>query len=212
LLNTFTRQVCFRKVKNYAFDDINDSENDENAVSVDDLLARAASDPDSDTDGGAGDDERGSPLSTDSMIAPANTIHRYALRSVFYDAARAARDRHRDGACQIDQPLVPPPSLQPTPLTASTTSTLTEPTRSRSETLAQSPEHPTRSTQPTVPMLAGVNLNGKRPRTRESQDDLHEEEHSSPPVIEPRKRPRGGGVTGRGRGRGRTWLVTLLSF
>ncbi len=218
LLNTFTRQICFRKVKGNAFDDIDDSENDENAVSINDLLARAANDPNSDTDhdsGSGGSDERGSPLSADNVIAPANTIHRNALHSVFHDVAQVARDRHvTDQGRRIDQPL---PVPHTTPLTTSTTSSLniTEPTR-RPETLAQSSEHVDRrtgSTQPTVSTLAGVNSNGKRPR-RESQDDSHEQEPPLPPIaVVPTKRARGSGVPGRGRGgRGRSWFVKLLSF
>ncbi len=37
----FARQVCFKKVKNSTFDDIDDSGDDENVVSVTNLIAHA---------------------------------------------------------------------------------------------------------------------------------------------------------------------------
>ena len=83
----FARQVCFRKVKNSTFDDI-DTGDDENVVSVNDLLAQAANDPDS--DGNAGDEERESPLSAGSALAPANTTFRNTLLCIFHDTAQAA--------------------------------------------------------------------------------------------------------------------------
>lgn len=71
----FARQVCFRKVQNSTVD-IDDSGDDENGVSVDDLLARAAADPDD--DGKASDEEPG-PLSAGSALAPANINYRNTL-------------------------------------------------------------------------------------------------------------------------------------
>jgi hypothetical protein len=86
----FARQVCFRKVQTSTVD-IDDSGDDENGVSVDDLLAQAAADPDD--DGNASDEERGPPLSAGSALAPANINYRNTLLGIFYDTAQAARDR-----------------------------------------------------------------------------------------------------------------------
>lgn len=86
----FARQVCFRKVQNSTFD-IDDSGDDENGVSVDHLLAQAATDPDN--DGNASDEELGSPLSAGSALAPANITYCNTLLGVFYDTAQAARHR-----------------------------------------------------------------------------------------------------------------------
>ena len=84
----FVRQVCFRKVKNSNFDNIDNSGDDENVVSVNDLLAQATTNPDS--DGNASDEEKGSPLSAGSALAPTNTSYRNTLLCVFHDTAQAA--------------------------------------------------------------------------------------------------------------------------
>lgn len=83
-----SRQVCFRKVKNGTFDDIDNSVDDENAVSVNDLLAQAAADLDS--DGNVSDEEQESPLSTGSALAPANATYCNTLLCISHDAAQAA--------------------------------------------------------------------------------------------------------------------------
>jgi hypothetical protein len=98
----FSRQVCFRKVKNSNFDDdIDDSGDDENVISVNDLLAQAAKDPDSNENTSDVDEELGSPLSAGSALAPANASYRNTLLCVFHDTAQAARDR---SSAQEDEP------------------------------------------------------------------------------------------------------------
>jgi hypothetical protein len=67
-------QVCFRKVKNSNLDDIDDSGDDKNVVSVNDLLTQAAEDPDSEENISHSDEELGSSLSAGSTLAPANHL------------------------------------------------------------------------------------------------------------------------------------------
>ncbi len=66
---TASSQVCFTKVSRGGLEDVEDSSDDENTISVDDLLARAAKEPDSDID--ISDEEAGrtgSPLSAGSAL------------------------------------------------------------------------------------------------------------------------------------------------
>ncbi len=203
----FARQVCFRKVKNSTFDDI-DAGDDENVVSVNNLLAQAANDPDS--DGNAGDEERESPLSAGSALAPANTTFRNTLLCIFHDTAQAAWDclsAHEDEQdnCQVDQAVSSSsspshPSLPPKSAASSqTTMTSTPSTQSQAlgqhsinEDLNREYNHPTDT--------AALNSNGKRPQSQLLVHDKENSEHPLPPVHVSNKKPRGGGSTTAGRG------------
>ena len=195
----FARQVCFRKVQN-STSDIDDSGDDENGVSVDDLLAQAATDPDN--DGNASDEERG-PLSAGSAFAPANINYCNALLGIFYDTAQAARDRLNEsglGDNRLDQgdpplssrslPLLPPASTTSSQTTMMSTSSM------QSQSLGQrsSNEDPNRDDHSTS--SAGINSNGKRPHTHDKENL----EHPLPPIHVSNKKPRGGGPTMAGRG------------
>jgi len=192
----FARQVCFRKVQNSTFD-IDDSGDDENGVSVDHLLAQAATDPDN--DGNASDEELGSPLSAGSALAPANITYCNTLLGIFYDTAQAAR--HRLSAAglgdetdvgQTDPPLQSLPLLPPTSATSSQ-STM------RSQSLGQRSSNEDQDDDSTT--SAGINSNGKRPLTQLSVHDKENLEHPLPPVHVSNKKSRGGGpMAGRGGG------------
>jgi hypothetical protein len=192
---TISRQVCFRKVKNSTFDDIDDSGDDENIVSVDNLLAQAAEDPDS--DGNISDEEQvGSPLSTGSALAPANTTYRNTLLCLFYDAAQASQQRlsAREGeqAVSSSQPSVPPTQMSAGP----SQTTMTTTPLAQSQTLTN--EDLNRDKLPTHPTpLARIDLYGKHPH---SQLVVHGKENLEGPVHVSNKKPRGGGLTMAGRG------------
>ena len=186
----FSSQVYFRKVNNSgSFDDIDDSGDDENVVSINDLLAQAA-----DSDGNISDEELGSPLSAGSALAPANTTHCNTLLGIFYDTAQAARDRlvaaglqdetDGDRVGQTDPPL-PSQSLPLLPPMSATSSQSTM----QSQSLGQ------RSSN------EGINSNGKLPLTQLSVHDKENLEHPLPPVHVSNKKSRGGGpMAGRGGG------------
>jgi hypothetical protein len=199
----FARQVCFRKVQNSTFD-IDDSGDDENGVSVDDLLAQAATDPDN--DGNASDEERGSPLSAGIALAPANTTYRNTLLCIFYDAAQAARDRlsAHEGEQAVSssppsQPSLPPMSPGPSQTTMTSSSSM------QSQALGQRPQASNvdlnRADLADRTSSAGINSNGKRPHTQLPAHDKENLEHPLPPVHVSNKKPRGGGgPTKAGRG------------
>lgn len=196
----FARQVSFRKVQNSTFD-IDDSGDDENGVSVDDLLAQAATDPDN--DGNASDEELGSPLSAGSALAPANITYRNTLLGIFYDTAQAARDRlsaaglgdvetDGDRVGQTDPPL-PSQSLPLLPPMSATSSQSTM----QSQSLGQRSSNEDQDDDSTT--SAGINSNGKRPLTQLSVHDKENLEHPLPPVHVSNKKSRGGGpMAGRG--------------
>lgn len=193
----FARQVCFRKVQNSTVD-IDDSGDDENGVSVDDLLAQAATDPDE--EGNASDEERG-PLSAGSALAPANINYRNTLLGIFYDTAQAARDRLTSGLGdepaddRVDQ-ADPPLSSRSLPLLPATSSQSTSSKQSQSLGQRSSNEDP----DDDYTTSAGINSNGKRPLTQLSVHDKENLEHPLPPVHVSNKKSRGGGPTMAGRG------------
>ena len=205
----FARQVCFRKVKNSNFDDIDDSGDEENVVSVNDLLAQAAKDPDSDGNTSDVDEELGSPLSAGSALAPANTTYRNTLLGIFHDTAQAARDRlsaQEDEpddrrVDQADPPLTRTSPSLPLPPMSGTSSQTTMMMRSHlgqhSSNDDPNPDDPS-LTYPTS--SAGINSNGKRPLTQLSVHDKENLEHPLPPVHVSNKKSRGGGPTMAGRG------------
>jgi hypothetical protein len=197
----FARQVSFRKVQNSTFD-IDDSGDDENGVSVDDLLAQAATDPDN--DGNASDEELGSPLSAGSALAPANITYRNTLLGIFYDTAQAARDRlsaaglgdetDGDRVGQTDPPL-PSQSLSLLPPMSATSSQSTM----QSQSLGQRSSNKDQDDNSTT--SAGINSNGKCPLTQLSVHDKENLEHPLLPVHVSNKKLRGGGpMAGRGGG------------
>ena len=197
----FARQVCFRKVQDSTVD-IDDSGDDENGVSVDDLLAHAATDPDD--DGNASDEERGGPLSAGSALAPANINYRNTLLGIFYDTAQAARDRLNPSGGdepaddRVDQ-ADPPLSSRSLPPTSATSSQTTSSIQSQSLVQRSSNENPPNHDHSTS--SAGINSNGKRPHsTPLSVRDKENLERPLPPVHVSNKRPRGGGPTMAGRG------------
>ena len=196
----FARQVCFRKVQNSTFD-IDDSGDDENGVSVDDLLAQAATDPDE--EGNASDEERGL-LSAGSALAPANTTYRNTLLCIFHDTAQAARDRL---SAQEDEPdnrrvdQADPPSSSPSLSSLPPISATSSQTTMQSQSLGQrsSNEDPNQDDHSTS--SAGINSNGKRPHTQLSVvHDKENLEHPLLPVHVSNKKARGGGPTMAGRG------------
>jgi hypothetical protein len=196
----FARQVCFRKVQTSTVD-IDDSGDDENGVSVDDLLAQAAADPDD--DGNASDEERG-PLSAGSALAPANINYRNTLLGIFYDTAQAARDRLNASGLgtepvdnRVDQ-AGSPLSSQNLPLSPPISTTSSQTTQSQSLGQRSSNDDPDRDDHSTS--SAGINSNGKRRHTQLSVRDKENLEHPLPPVHVSNKRPRGGGPTMAGRG------------
>jgi hypothetical protein len=182
----FARQVCFRTGKNSTIDDIDESGDDENVVSVDDLLAQAATDPDNDEN--ASDEERGSPLSAGMAFSPANTNYRNTLLWIFHDTVHRA-----------PPPLSLPylPSLAPMPGTSSqTTMTSTFSIQSQSHGQQSSNEDPDRDDMMTS---ARINSNGKRPHGQLLVHDKENFEHPLPPVHASNKKPRGGStMAGRG--------------
>jgi hypothetical protein len=211
-----SRQVCFRKGRNSTFDDIDDFGDDENIVSVDDLLAQAAEDPNSDGDGIISDEEpSGSPLSAGSALAPANTTFRNRLLCIFYDAAQVARERlsafEGEQAGSSSQLSLPPmsaspsssqPSLPPTSAGPSR-STMTSSSSAQSQTLGQrSSNEDVNQDNPTHPSSsAGINLNGKRPHTQLPVPDKENLERLLPPVHVPNKKQRGGPTIAKRGGR-----------
>ena len=199
----FARQVCFRKVQTSTVD-IDDSGDDENGVSVDDLLARAAADPDD--DGNASDEERG-PLSAGSALAPANINYRNTLLGIFYDTAQATRDRLNPASGLGNEPLDnrvdqagSPLSSRNLPLLPLTPISTTSSQTTQSQSLGQrsSNEDPNQDDHSTS--SAGINPNGKRSHTQLSVHDKENSEHPLPPVHVSNKKPRGGGSTMAGRG------------
>jgi hypothetical protein len=109
-------QVFFTKVPGGGLEEFEDSGDDENAISVDDLLADTANDPDSELDNDKSEGElNGSPLSAGTALAPANSSHRNVLLSAFHDAAQACRERN----------LSPVRDCQSPPLLATWTSSQT---------------------------------------------------------------------------------------
>ena len=200
----FARQVCFRKVKNSNLDDIDNSGDDENVVSVNDLLAQAAKDLDSDGNTSLSDEELGSALSAGSALAPANITYRNTLLGIFYDTAQAARDRlsaaglgdetDGDRVGQTDPPL-PSQSLPLLPPMSATSSQSTM----QSQSLGQHSSNEDQDDDSTT--SAGINSNGKRPLTQLSVHDKENLEHPLPPVHVSNKKSRGGGpMAGRGGG------------
>jgi hypothetical protein len=193
----FARQVCFRKVQNSTVD-IDDSGDDENGVSVDDLLAQAATD--SDEEGNASDEERG-PLSAGSALAPANINYRNTLLCIFYDTAQAARDRLTSGLRdepaddRVDQ-ADPPLSSRSLPLLPATSSQSMSSMQSQS--LGQRFSNEDQDDDYTT--SAGINSNGKRPLTQLSVHNKENLEHPLPPVHVSNKKSRGGGPTMARRG------------
>lgn len=199
-----SRQVCFRKGKNSTFDDIDDFGDDENMVSVDDLLAQAAEDPNS--DGNISDEESGSPLSAGSALAPADTAYRNTLLCIFYDAAQVARERSSahegEQAGSSSQPSLPPMSASPSssqpslpPMSAGPSrSAMTSASLTQSETSGQrSSNEDFNRDNPTDPSSsAGINSNGKRPHTLLPVLDKENLEHPFRPVHVPNKKQRGG--------------------
>jgi len=172
---------------------------------VDDLLAHAAKEPDSDID--ISDEEAGqtgSALSAGRALAPANTVHRNALLSVFHDAAQASQERSTDDVARLPNHRSPDsPLSSPTPPTSALTmpngssSLLTTQKENQSsghkESTRQGQGNPVSPLRPlgainAVP-LAGRNSNGKRPQTHEENSD------GLFPALA--KKPRGG-ATGRG--------------
>jgi hypothetical protein len=183
-------------------DDIDDSGDDENAVSVNDLLAQAAKDPNSDGNTSDVDEELGSPLSAGSALAPANTTYRNTLLGIFHDTAQAARDRL---SAQEDEPddrrvdqadptlTQTSPSL-PLPPMSGTSSQTTMMMRSHlGQHSSNDDPNPDDLTYPTS--SAGINSNGKHPYSQLSVHDKENLEHPLPPVHVPNKRVRGGGQT-----------------
>jgi hypothetical protein len=198
----FARQVCFRKVQTSTVD-IDDSGDDENGVSVDDLLAQAAADPDD--NGNASDEERGPrALSAGSALAPANINYRNTLLGIFYDTAQAARDRlnHASGLGnepvdnRVDQ-AGSPLSSRNLPLSPPISTTSSQTTQSQSLGQRSSNEDPNRDDHSTS--SAGINSNGKRPHTQLSVHNKENLEQPLPPVHVSNKKPRGG-ATMAGRG------------
>jgi len=185
---------------NSKFDDIDDSGDDENIVSVNDLLTQAAKDPDSDGNTSDVDRELGSPLSPGSALAPANTTYHNTLLCIFHDAAQAARDRlsaHEDEQPVSSSSESPPsqPSLSPM-LAASSQSAMTS---TQSQFLGQRSinEDPNRDD---VTPSAGINSNGKRPHSQLPVHDKENLELPLPPVRVSNKKPRGSGPSMVGRG------------
>jgi hypothetical protein len=177
--------------------DIDDSGDDENGVSVDDLLAQAATDPDE--EGNASDEERG-PLSAGSALAPANINYRNTLLGIFYDTAQAARDRLTSGLGdepddRVDQ-ADPPLSSRSLPLLPATSSQSTSSMQRQS--LGQRSSNEDQDDDYTT--SAGINSNGKRPLTQLSVHNKENLEHPLPPVHVSNKKSRGGGPTMAGRG------------
>jgi hypothetical protein len=182
-------------------EDFEDSGDDENAISVDNLLADAANDPDSDLDDDKSEEElNGSPLSAGSTLAPANSSHRNVLLSAFHDAAQACRVRNLSPVHDSQSPGLPSTtSATRTSSQTSTTSTSigntslpvmqrdSENTPSESNNrphndLHSPPHHlPARNTVPGT--LTDLNMNGKRTRRLENAPD-------HPSVVA--KKPRGG--------------------
>jgi hypothetical protein len=194
----FARQVCFRKVQ-YSTFDIDDSGDDENGVSVDDLLAQAATDPDN--DGNASDEEWG-PLSAGIALAPANINYCNTLLGIFYNTAQAARDclNASGGDEPGDDRVNPPLSLQSLLLTSATSSQTTSSIQSQSLGQRSSNKDPPNWDDHST-SSARINSNGKRPHsTPLSVHDKENLEHPLPPVHVSNKRPRGGGPTMAGRG------------
>ena len=193
----FARQVCFRKVQNSTVD-IDDSGDDENEISVDVLLAQAATDPDE--EGNASDEERGL-LSTGSALAPANINYRNTLLGIFYDTAQAARDCLMSGLGdepaddRVDQ-ADPPLSSRSLPLLPATSSQSTPSMQSQS----LGPRSSNEDQDDDYTTSAGINSNGKRPLTQLSVHDKENLEHPLPPVHVSNKKLRGGGPTMAGRG------------
>jgi hypothetical protein len=173
---------------------------------VDDLLAHAANDPDSDIETEEAG-RTGSPLSAGSALAPANTVHRNTLLSIFYDAAQASQERSTDDVARLPNHPSPDSLQSPTP----PTSAFTTPMGSSSSLTTQKENQPsvheesTRRVQgnPTSPQtlrplgatsgapLDERNSNGKRPQ----------QPHCPFPALA--KKPRGG-ATGRGASSGNT--------
>jgi len=199
-----SRQVYFRKGKNSTFDDIDNFGDDQNMVSVDNLLAQAAEDPNS--DGNISDEESGSPLSAGSTLAPANTIYHNTLLCIFYDAAQVTRERlsahEGEQAGSSSQPSLPVMSTSPSlsqpslpPMSAGPfQSAMTLASSAQSQTLGQhSSNEDVNWDNPTDPSSsAGINSNGKHPHTQLPVLDKENLERPLPPVHVPNKKQRGG--------------------
>jgi hypothetical protein len=174
-------------------------------VSVNDLLAQAAKDPDSDGNASDVDEELGSPLSAGIALAPANATHRNTLLCIFHDTAQAARDRTsaREGEPddhQADPPLSSSslPLLPPAATLSQTTMMSTSSIVMQSQSLGHrsSNDDPNRDDTATHPTsCAGINSNGKRPHSQLPVQDKENSEHLLPPVLVSNKKSRGGGPT-----------------
>ena len=182
----FARQVCFRKVQTSTVD-IDNSGDDENGVSVDDLLAQAATDADEE---GISSDEERAPLSAGSALAPANINYRNILLGIFYDTAQAAQDRLTSGLG--DKPADDRVDQADPPLSSRSSSMQSQSLGQRSSNEDQDDDSTT---------SAGINSNGKRPLTQLSVHDKENLEHPLLPVHVSNKKSRGGGpMAGRGGG------------